>query len=324
MAPTVPYAVPCNSAFILKSGRLELSFSHYLGEKIEVKLHVTWSYMHDLCAGLCFPSTTFVPFLLTPLPLRWPPCHPFSSPGMLPANSMWLLYLEGLHLSASGFPERPGYHPGRMRIWEEGGLRHQPLPSSHLSLPQQGQKPNCHLGKDRVNLIWASRPCSRWFVLFLKKKKKNRQPVCSCLETWTFWKYRHREGAAPRRRFSARGVMLIQCDRGIFFLRPGKQRVQIALLGVSQAGCKLRKPSVGGDVCVAGVLGSPPPPAPFPRNGLSDSSILLIVIVCWNQWIWSIRNSLLVQSCHFSSGQTEVGVKGWSIYSTDCQPINMS
>ena len=74
--------------------------------------------------------------------------------------------------------------------------------------------------------------------------------------------------------------MLIQCDRGIFFLRPGKQRVQIALLGVSQAGCKLRKPSVGGDVCVAGVLGSPPPPAPFPRNGLSDSSILLIVIVC--------------------------------------------
>lgn len=32
---------PCNSAFILKSGRLELSLSHYLGEKIEVKLHVT-------------------------------------------------------------------------------------------------------------------------------------------------------------------------------------------------------------------------------------------------------------------------------------------
>ena len=153
MAPAVPYAVPCNSAFILKSGRLELSLSHYLGEKIEVKLRVTRSYMHDLCVDLCFPSTTFVPFLLTPLPLRWPPCHPFSSPGMLPANSMWLLYLEGLHRSASGFPERPGYHPGRMRIWEEGELRHQPLPSSHLSIPQQGQKPNCHLGKDRVNLI---------------------------------------------------------------------------------------------------------------------------------------------------------------------------
>lgn len=110
------------------------SHSHYLGEKTEVKLHVTRSYMHDLCVDLCFPSTTFVPFLLTPLPLRRPPCHPFSSPGVLPANSMWLLHLEGLRHSASGFLERPGYHPGRMRIWEEGGSRHQPL-SSFLFSP---------------------------------------------------------------------------------------------------------------------------------------------------------------------------------------------
>lgn len=40
------------------------------------------------------------------------------------------------------------------------------------------------------------------------------------------------------------GMMLIQCDKGILFLRPERQRLRIALLGVNQLGCKLRRPSV--------------------------------------------------------------------------------
>ena len=212
--------------------------------------------MHDLCVDLCFPSTTSVPFLLTPLPLCWPPCHPLSPPGMLPANSMWLLHLEALHHSASGFPERAGYHPGRMRIWEEGGSRHHPLPSQ-LFIPQQGQKPNCHLGKDRVNLIWASRPCSRWFVLFLKKKKNtsNCQVLFRNLNILKI--LTKRGGCTQEKILSERGDVNPMWQGYFFFSGQESRECKLLSWGSVRKGASSGS-HLWGLLCVGGVLGSPP------------------------------------------------------------------
>lgn len=49
--------------------------------------------------------------------------------------------------------------------------------------PPTSQQPHCLLGKDRVNLIWVSRTCIGWFILFFKsltkkKKKKKKSLIC--------------------------------------------------------------------------------------------------------------------------------------------------
>ena len=175
-------------------------------------------------------------------------------------------------------------------------------------------------------------------IRFILKKKKNHQPVRSCLETWTFWKYWQREGAAPRRRFSARGVMLIQCDRGIFFSQARKAESANCSAG-GQPGRVQAQEAICGGWCVwGGCAGLPSPTSSISQEWfirqlylINSHSVLkpvnlehqkfivgpILSFLQWTNWGWSKGVKHLFY--RLSANQYELEPSLWS-----CSPAKVT